>query len=298
MRLKSLFDLKVWMNSFLQSRISHVLTDEQFIKLAYWARNGKKINIKSPKTFNEKLQWLKLYNRKKEYTMMVDKYAVRTYIANKIGEQYLIPLIGVWNSPNEIDFDVLPNRFVLKCNHNSGLGMCICKDKSKLNITKVKKELIKGMAQDYYRNGREWPYKNVPRRIIAEKYMSDNENTDSFTDYKFFCFNGYVDCVMVCLDRQTGDTKFYFFDKEWRLKRLNKRGQEAPSDFTIPKPDCMDKMFEIAAVLSKNIPFVRVDLYQSCGKIYFGELTFFPDSGFDSNLLEETDIYFGSLIKI
>ena len=176
--------------------------------------------------------------------------------------------------------------------------MCICKDKSQLDIPKVKRELRKGLKENYYLSGREWPYKNVPRKIICEKYMKDNADSKDFTDYKFFCFDGYVDCVMVCLDRSSGDTKFYFFDKDWRLKRLNVRGKNAPEDFTIPKPSGMDEMFRIAEELSKGLPFVRVDLYQSDNQIYFGELTFFPDSGFDKNLLPETDQYFGNLIKI
>ena len=223
---------------------------------------------------------------------------VRDYIKEKIGEEYLIPLIGVWDNPDDIDFDALPDKFVLKCNHNSGLGMCICKDKSKLNIENVKSELKKGLAQDYYLTGREWPYKNVPRKIIAEKYMTDTSDSSDFTDYKFFCFNGYVDCVMVCLERSSGDTKFYFFDRNWNLKRLNTRGKNAPDGFTISKPSQMDKMFEIAAKLSKGLPFVRIDLYQSNDHIYFGEITFFPDSGFDANLLPETDKYFGNLIHL
>lgn len=272
------------------------LSDEEYLKKAFRLNMGKELNLEEPRTFNEKLQWLKLYNRQPEYTMMVDKYLVRNYIADKLGEEYLIPLLGVWDSPEDIDFEQLPNQFVLKCNHNSGLGMCICKDKSKLDIKKVKRELSKGLKQDYYLHGREWPYKNVPRKVIAEKYMTDESG--GLIDYKFFCFNGKVDCVMVCLDRHLQDTKFYFFDNEWNLKRLNVRGKNAPSSFTIRKPPCMDKMFEIAQELSKNIPFVRVDLYECANKIYFGELTFFPDSGFDSNILSETEIYFGNQIVL
>ena len=264
--------------------------------MKYWAIMGKRLNIENPQTFNEKLQWLKLYDRKEEYTAMVDKFAVREYIAQTLGEEYLIPLLGVWENPEDIDFDTLPDKFVLKCNHNSGTGMCICKDKKKLDIPKVKKELKKGLKEDYFILSREWPYKNVKRRIIAEQYMED-KNGD-FVDYKFFCFNGKADNVMVCLERNTGDTKFYFFDREWNLLRLNKRGKDAPEGFTIRKPECIDKMFEIAAVLSENKPYSRIDLYEVDGKIYFGEITFFPDSGFDPNLLKETDELFGKLINL
>ena len=296
--LRFIFDKRYRFVILANKGVYDNMQDEALLNRKYEAIFGKRLNLDNPQTFNEKLQWLKLYDRNPEYTIMVDKYKVRDYIKEKIGEEYLIPLIGVWDNPDDIDFDALPDKFVLKCNHSSGLGMCICKDKSKLNIENVKSELKKGLAQDYYLTGREWPYKNVPRKIIAEKYMTDTSDSSDFTDYKFFCFNGYVDCVMVCLERSSGDTKFYFFDSNWNLKRLNTRGKNAPDGFTISKPSQMDKMFEIAAKLSKGLPFVRIDLYQSNDHIYFGEITFFPDSGFDANLLPETDKYFGNLIHL
>ncbi|MBQ7107685.1 MAG: glycosyl transferase [Clostridia bacterium] len=271
-----------------------VLPDKTHIKMRFKLKMGKKLNLENPQTFNEKLQWLKLYDRKPIYTTMVDKVAVRDYITKTIGEEYLIPCLGVWDSPDDIDFDLLPEQFVLKCNHNSGLGMCICKDKSKLNIEKIKKGLKKGLAQNYYLYGREWPYKNVKPRIIAEQYMEDSSG--GLIDYKFFCFNGTVDCVMVCIDRHINDPKFYFFDSNWKLKRLNIRGKEAPENFTLPMPECMPRMFALAKELAKSHSFVRVDLYECNGKIYFGELTFFPDSGFDNKLLWETDKYFGDAL--
>lgn len=274
------------------------MSDTDYIKNIFKSTMGYELDLEEPKTFNEKLQWLKLHNRLSESTAMVDKYLVRDYIANKIGEEYLIPLLGVWENSDEIDFSKLPDKFVLKCNHNSGLGMCICKDKSKLDFDKVRKDLNKGLRQDYYLYGREWPYKNVKRRIIAEKYMEDGNGSNELTDYKFHCFNGFVDSVMVCSDRASGDTKFYFFDKDWNLKRYNIRGKNAPENFTIPKPDNMDEMFSIAEKLSQGLPFVRVDLYSINNKTYFGELTFYPQSGFDANLLKETDEYWGNLIDL
>lgn len=273
------------------------LSDDKYLRKLFKAHFHRELDLLNPQTFNEKLQWLKLYDRRPEYTMMVDKYKVREYIAQTLGEEYLIPLLGVWEDPDEIDFDALPNQFVLKCNHNSGLGMCICKDKAKLDIPEVKSELRKGLKENYYLSGREWPYKNVPRKIIAEQYMKDNY-LNELRDYKFFCFNGKVDCVMVCLGRFTEETKFYFFNKEWKLMRLNIRGKNAPEGFSISKPHCMDEMFQIAATLSEGLPFARVDLYECNKKIYFGEITFFPDSGFDANLLPETDRYFGDLIDL
>lgn len=276
------------------------MPDEEYLKKCFKACMGEDLHLDNPQTFNEKLQWLKLYDRKPEYTMMVDKYKVREYIKEKLGEEYLIPLLGVWDKAEDINFDKLPNRFVLKCNHNSGLGMYICKDKSKLTenqIKAIRKNLAKGLQQDYYLTGREWPYKDVPRKIIAEKYMEDKE-TGELRDYKFFCFNGIVDCVMLCLDRSKGDTKFYFFDRNWNLLRYNVRGKNAPENFMIKKPKNIDKMFDLAAELSVDMPFARIDLYNSNDKIYFGEFTFYPDSGFDNNLLKETDKYFGNLITL
>ena len=154
------------------------MPDRDYLERKFEALMGAPLHLDAPQTFNEKLQWLKLYDRRPEYTMMVDKYRVREYIAQKIGAEYLIPLLGVWDSPDEIDFAALPEQFVLKCNHNSGLGMCICKDKSTLDLRKVRRELQKGFRQDYYLPGREWPYKDVPRKIIAEKYMSDGSGSD------------------------------------------------------------------------------------------------------------------------
>lgn len=281
----------------LKFKVRRFLPDSMYIKLVFKEKMKKKLDLKHPQSFNEKLQWLKLYDRNPNYTNMVDKYEVKKYISAKLGESYVIPTLGVWNKFEDIDFAELPNQFVLKCTHDSGCTI-ICKDKTKLEMNLIQKIFQKSLKQNFYYRGREWPYKNVKPRIIAEKFMTDSDDSLEFTDYKFFCFNGYVDCVMVCLERSTGDTKFYFFDKDWNLKRINIRGKNAPKNFSIPKPCCMDEMFKVAEKLSRGIPFVRVDLYQSNGHIYFGELTFFPASGFDSNLLSETDEYFGGLIDL
>lgn len=295
------------------------IPDKEFLQMGYRILLGKKLNLNNPQTFNEKLQWLKLYDRKPIYTTMVDKYEAKKYVASIIGDEYIIPTLGVWDHFDDIDFDTLPNQFVLKCTHDSG-GLVICKNKDELDKASAKKKIEKCLKRNFYWSGREWPYKNVKPRIIAEKYMEDTPASDglsdgrsilflheeltteystgNLTDYKFFCFDGHVDCVMVCLERSSGKTKFYFFDKDWNLKRINVRGKNAPEGFTIPKPECMDAMFDIAATLSKDLPFARVDLYQSNQHIYFGEITFFPDSGFDANLLPETDEYFGNLIDL
>lgn len=288
--------IKILFQKVLNSPFGRLLSDELYLKTMYRLSTGQKLNLDHPVTFGEKLQWMKLNNRKPEYTLYADKYEVRKYITDKIGEEYLVPLLGVWDNPEEIDFSILPDKFVLKCNHNSGTGMCICTDKSKIDTKTVVKGLKKGLNENYYFKGREWPYKNITRRIIAEKYLADNSG--GLVDYKFYCFNGNVDSVLVCVDRHINDTKFYFFDKDWNLKRMNSRGNAAPAGFTLEKPENLDKMFEIAKTLSNDLPFIRVDLYESEGKIYFGELTFFPTSGFALNFNSDADVEYGSLIDL
>lgn len=272
------------------------LPDKVFLKAAFRARFGRKLDLNNPKTFNEKLQWLKLYDRKPEYTKMVDKYLVRDYVKEKIGEEYLIPLLGVWEDPEKINFDELPMQFVLKCNHNSGVGMCICKDKNSLEISKVKEELQKGINQNYYLTGREWPYKDVPRRIIAEKYMVD-ESGYELKDYKFYCFDGKVKLIMINSDRMSSEkTKANYFDENYQ-----------PLDFVwgyenaeIPpqKPEKFEEMKYLAEKLSENIPHVRIDFYQTPDGIFFGEITFFDGCGFDAIEPIEWDYKIGSWIKL
>lgn len=426
------------------------IPDDIYLRWQFKRIMGYPLDLKNPKTFNEKLQWLKLYDRKPIYTTMVDKYEAKKYVASIIGEQYIIPTLGVWQHFDDIDFNKLPRQFVLKCTHDSG-GLVIVRDKNDLDIKRTRRRINASLKRNFYYMGREWPYKNVKPRIIAEKYMSDgrqqdtgelsdyklmcfdgkvrctftctdrftgklkvtffdnnwnvlpferhypksdkpiaqpqnfekmkvlaeqlakdipfvrvdfyningnlyfgeltfypgcgfeefapkeadyklgewiklpytmggyilktdkyllwihpgnksldapNKQYDTLVDYKFFCFNGYVDCVMLCVDRQSGNPKFYFFDKDWNLLRLNKRGKNAPNNFTLPKPEGIDQMFFIASKLSVGLKFARIDLYNCNGKIYFGEITFFPDCGFDKNLLQETEMRFGNLIDL
>lgn len=273
--------------------------DEKYLKLLYYLEMGKKLNLINPKLYQEKLQWLKLYNRMPKYTEMVDKISVKEYVAEKLGKQYIIPTLGVWEHFDQIDFDSLPNQFVLKTNHSGGnSGVVVCLDKKTLNKKKVRKILERSLKSSVYPIYREWPYKNVKPMIMAEQYMTDDSefNKGGLSDYKFTCFNGEVDNVMVCTDRASGNTKFYFFDREWNLMPLNVRGKNTDVSFKLPKPDCIDEMFEIAGKLSKGIPFLRVDLYCINNRPYFGETTFFPASGFDPNILPETEKYFGDKI--
>lgn len=281
------------------------MDDKTYLKLRYRASLGKKLNLENPVTFNEKLQWLKLYNRKPEYTVMVDKVKAKEYVADIIGEEHIIPTLGVWDDPNEIDFDKLPNQFVLKCNHNSGLGMCICRDKSKLDIDKVKKELHKGLKQNYYLHGREWPYKDVPRKILAEKFMVDNmrEQSDAISqeqlkeldDYKIFCFNGKPKILFVASDR-ANKVCFDYYDIQLNHLDLRQGGDNYKGKVKLPR--YFEEMKELAAKISAGIPQVRTDFYEIGDKVYFGELTFFDSSGFASFSPEEWDERLGKLIVL
>ena len=272
------------------------LDDKSYLEKIYKANLHKPLNLEHPRTFNEKLQWLKLYNRRPEYTIMVDKYKVREYIANQLGEEYLIPLLGVWDDPDEIDFDTLPDQFVLKCNHNSGLGMCICKDKSKLNIEKVKLDLRKGLKQNYYLTGREWPYRDVPRKIICEKYMED-QSMQELRDYKFFCFGGVARCYKVDFDRFVEHHANYY-DMDNNILTLGEKICPPIFEKDLELPETLTEMKRLAEILSKGNPFLRVDFYDIDGHVYFGELTFFPAGGFGEFLSPEWDDKLGQWIKL
>lgn len=275
------------------------IPDDIYLKKEFKVRMGKELNLNNPQTFNEKIQWLKLYDRHPEYTMMVDKYAAKQYVASKIGDEYIIPTLGVWTKFDDIDFDKLPNKFVLKCTHDSG-GLVICKDKSALDIAAAKRKIEHCLKRKYYYIHREWPYKNVPPRIIAEKYMTDNVNTstnETLKDYKFYCFDGKVRFLMINSDRNfKTSTKADYFDRDfnwldftWGYEHANVRPV---------KPDCFDEMIAISEKLSKGLPHVRVDLYECNGQIYFGELTFYDGSGFDKIEPIEWDYKIGKMLKL
>ena len=271
------------------------LSDETILKMQFKTKMGEKLNLENPKTFNEKLQWLKLYDRNPTYTELVDKYKVRKYISDNIGDEYLIPLIGVWNKFEEIDFSKLPNQFVLKCTHDSG-GLIICTDKNKLDIEAARKKINRCLKRNHYYAGREWPYKNVKPRIICEKYMVDESGIE-LKDYKFMCFNGEVKCSFVCLNRNSPNgLNVDFYDMDWNSMPFERHYPSSGS--TIPRPKNFDKMIEIAENLSKNIPFVRVDFYEVDEQLYFGELTFYPGAGFEKFSPESYDYLLGSWIKL
>jgi len=272
----------------------HILSDQQFLKCQYYLHMGKKLQLDNPQTYNEKLQWLKLYDRKPEYTTMVDKYAAKEYVKRIIGEEYIIPTIGVWDKFDDINFVKLPQQFVLKTTHGGGnTGVVVCKDKETFDIAKAKRKLEKSMHTNIYNSLREWPYKNVKRRIIAEQYIED-KTVGELADYKFFCFDGEVKALFVGTERGTGDVKFDYYDADYN--HLDLIQYHPMSKHPLPKPQNFELMKELAAKLSRGIPHVRVDLYECNGRVYFGELTFYHHGGIVPFHPESWDYEFGSWI--
>ena len=280
----------------IKHRLAQLLPDKIYLQIYYRRIFGRKLNLKEPKTFNEKIQWLKLYDRNPTYSKMVDKYEAKNYVENKIGKEYIIPTLGVWDEFDKINFSELPNQFVLKTTHDSG-GVVIVKDKDKMNLVKTKKIIEDSLNNNYYLQGREWPYKNVKHRIIAEKYMVD-ESGYELKDYKFFCFNGIAKVMFIASDRQNTneETKFDFFDMEFN--HLPFTNGHPNSNKIIIKPKSFEKMKELAEILSEGIPQVRIDFYDINGNIYFGEMTFSHWSGFVPFIPDEWDYRLGSMINL
>lgn len=275
------------------------LSDKRYLKLIFLAKMGKRLDLKDPKTFNEKLQWIKLYDRKPEYTRMVDKYEAKEYVAEQIGEEYVIPNLGVWDSFDQIDFASLPDQFVLKCTHDSG-GLVICRDKSKLNKTAAKEKIERSLKRQYFYHGREWPYKNVKPRILAEAYLEDENEALGLTDYKFFCFNGVPRLLYVSQGLENHATaNISFYDMEGQAMPF-RRKDFAPLEGELVVPDNFGEMKTIAQRLAKTVecPFVRVDLYSIQGKIRFSEITFSPCSGMVPFEPEEWDYKLGQWITL
>ena len=277
------------------------LPDKLYLSLRYRCIMGHWIDWRNPKTFTEKIQWLKVYNRKPEYTTMVDKYAVKKYVAERIGEEYIIPTLNVWDRPEDIDWNILPDQFVLKTTHGGGgCGVVICKDKNKFDRQMAISKLRSSFNSDIYPILREWPYKNVPKRIIAEKFIAPEENllSSDLPDYKFFCFNGEPKYCQVIRDRQSKET-IDFYDMDWNhqefvgLNPIARNGQTA-----VPRPKHLDDMIRICRELAKDIPLVRVDLYIIGDKKYFGELTFYPASGFGVFTPNEWNERIGKLLVL
>ncbi len=271
------------------------MPDEEFLKKSFKANVGYDLDLDNPKTFNAKLQWLKLYDRKPEYTRMVDKYEAKEYVAGKIGSQYIIPTLGVWDKFEDIDFDALPDRFVLKCTHDSG-GLAICTDKTTFDKAAAARKINRSLQNNFYYRHREWPYKDVKPRIIAEEYK-DLENLQG-VEYKLFCFNGKLKMILVCKGKAhaTGVRTNDFLDENFN--RIPVRSLNPNSSGELVCPAEMPEMKRIAEYLSENIPVLRVDFYLLEGKIYFGELTFFHNSGMCAFTPAEYDRTFGDWIEL
>lgn len=269
-------------NYVIKSGLLNKMSDKRFLDLTYWVHYGRKIDWDNPKTFNEKLQWLKLYNRNPEYTRMVDKYEVKKYVAKIIGDQYIIPTIGVWDRVEDIPFDNLPEQYVIKCTHDSG-SVCICRDKNTFDVEKAKRKLSHGMKQNLFYWGREWPYKDVKPRIIAEKYLEDKNGEQN--DYKVFNFDGLPQIIEIDYNRFIGHLR-QLYTKEWELIDAE---IEYPKGYNrvFDRPVVLDEMLKLAEKLSKGHPFLRTEFYLIDGTLYFGELTFYHDCVF-SNITPES----------
>lgn len=281
--------------------------DKFFLMYTYRKVFGEKLDLRNPQSFNEKLQWLKLYNRKPIYTIMVDKYEAKKYVSNIIGDKYVIPTLGVWKHFDDIDFKVLPDQFVLKCTHDSG-GIVICKDKANFDTDNAKEKIEKCLKRNFYWVSREWPYKNVKPRVIAEKYMINSKNICSnnilqkdnidLLDYKIFCFNGEPKIILVCSERFSQEGyKADYYDLQWNHLPVRIATHDNSSK-EISKPKRLSQMLHLSKALSAGIPFIRVDFYEINEKIYFGELTFFPASGFEAFEPEEWDYRLGKWIQL
>lgn len=282
---------------FRVGRVSflRLLTDKQYVKLRFKSKLGYPLNLENPRSFNEKLNWLKLYYHNPLYPSLVDKYEVKKYVANIIGDQYIIPTLGVWNCFDDIDFGALPDQFVLKCTHDSG-GLLIVKDKSQLNFAVARKLFNKLLKRNYYLLSREWPYKNIKPRIIAEAYMEDR-STCELRDYKFYVFNGLVRALYIATERGSGkEAKFDYFDADFN--HLPFMYGRPNADVTPSKPIYFEEMKNLASKLSSGFPHVRVDFYEVNGNIYFGELTFFDGGGFEAFVPQEWDFKFGEWLAL
>ena len=271
-----------------------IIPDRAYIQMYYFAHFKKFCNLKNPKTYNEKLNWLKLHDKNPIYTRIVDKFEAKEYVKDIIGDQYIIPTLGVWDNFDDIDFDELPQQFVLKCTHDSE-GLVIVKDKDKLDKEMAKNKIESALKQNFFYIGREWPYKNVKPRIIAEKYMEDHIDGE-LRDYKFFCFDGEPKAMYVASDRASDNVKFDYFDLNFNHLDIKQKYPHAEQP--LRKPVTFEKMIELSKVLSKGFPHVRVDFYEVDGQLYFGELTFYHFSGFMPFEPNKWDKIFGDWIKL
>ena len=279
------------------------MPDDKYLKHLFKAKVGYSLNLDGPKTFNEKIQWLKLHDRDVRYTNMVDKATAKEYAASIVGEQYIIPTLGIWENFNDISFEELPNQFVLKCTHDSG-GVVICRDKSSFDFKLAKKRLSNSLKRNFYYRYREWPYKNVKPMIIAEKYMEESEpnkqaSTHVLNDYKLQCFDGKFDNIFVAEGRfSKRGVRYHYFDRDWNYIPYCPYDDLDVNALDILRPYNLETMIEIAEKLSAGLPELRVDLYEIEGRVYFGEMTFYSQSGFDTDITPEADRILGSKLTL
>ena len=281
----------------LDNWVLRFLNDETYLKIKYKTQMKQKLNLENPQTFNEKLQWLKLYDRKDIYTTMVDKYETKKYVADIIGQEYIIPTLGIYEKFEEINFEELPNKFVIKCTHDSG-GLVICKDKSKFDFKKARKKINKFLKRNFYYNFREWPYKNVKPRIIVEKYMEDINQKEDLIDYKFFCFGGVPRFLYVSQGLANHQTaRISFTDMNYEKTEFY-RSDYKQFDELPPKPHNFELMKILAQKLSRDLSFLRVDFYEINSKIYFGEVTFHPNAGYIPIVPLKYDKILGDMMEL
>ena len=285
------FLYKIIIKVLRELHLLFILDDKKYLKMSYYIFMKEKLNINNPETFNEKLQWLKLYDRNPEYTKMVDKYDVKEYVSNIVGKEYVIQTLDLYDKFDNKKKKKMPNKFVLKCTHDSG-STIVCENKSYFNKKEVRKKIRKALRENYFYSCREWPYKNVKPRILIEKFMGNRLN-----DYKLFCFNGKVETILVCSNREGVFKNTDFYDKNWKLMPFTRENHENNPE-GIKKPEKLEEMIRIAEKLSSNIPFVRVDLYEINKKIYFGELTFYPSGGFEGFKPREWDKKLGDKLQL
>lgn len=283
---------------WIQNHGKHI-PDRLFLQIVFYLRMGRRLHLRNPKTFNEKLQWLKLYNRRPEYTRMVDKLAVKDYVAALIGSEHIIPTLGVWERAEDIAWDKLPDRFVLKTTHGGGSGgVVICKDKASFDRMAAINKLNRSLGSDIYESFREWPYKDVPRCIIAEEYIDPSPKIKDLPDYMWYCFAGVPRYCQVIQDRSSEET-IDFFDTEWNHQEfVGLNPSASPAAKQPHRPVNLELQIKIARELSKDIPFSRIDLYETGENTYFGEVTFYPASCFGTFRPEQYNDLLGQMLQL
>ena len=286
----------ILMSKFARTKLSHIVKDKAYIKMQYRANTGHKLDLKNPVTYTDKINYIKLYDRNPTYISLVDKYEVKKYISDTIGEQYVINTLGVWDSVDDIDWDSLPNQFVIKCTHDSG-STIVCKDKANFDIEFAKNKLSKKMKYNLYCWAREWAYKDVKPRIMAEQYMEDTK-TAELRVYKFFCTNGEAKALFIATERQKKgeEVKFDFFDMEFN--HLPMKNGHPNASVPPARPEKFDEMRILAGKLSMGLPQVRVDFYEVDGQVYFGELTFYHHAGIVDFTPHEWNVKFGEFVDL